>query len=91
MNAHQQFYKTSTQISRKLRGIIGGNIHHLRRDKGLTLGQLSTQARLSERRLDWLEIGKGEVSLNDIARLATALKIDVMELLTGPVKGKHST
>lgn len=82
MNEHQAFYKEATHKIRSLRRQIGENIHIIRKQRKIPLKKLSRLSQLNADIIDQLEIGKGELNLMHLIRLAIALKVDVTMLLS---------
>ena len=66
---------------RHLRRVIGRNIHVLRLQRGLPLHKLARITALDDRRIDLYEIGKDEINLNDLFKIACALNKPVSELV----------
>ena len=64
---------------RELRKTIGARIHFLRVQKRETLHHLSRAACISIEKLDQYELGKNEISIEALVKLAFALDIDVGE------------
>ncbi|MGB9154307.1 MAG: helix-turn-helix transcriptional regulator [Alphaproteobacteria bacterium] len=71
----------STHLLRHLRLTIGQNIHRLRRDKKMPLGILSGLSGLPREKIDHYELGKNEITLDHMLRIACALETDVSVLL----------
>jgi len=71
----------STHLLRHLRQTIGQNIHRLRVQQKLTLSKLARTTGISERLLDHYELGKNEINLMALLRIACALKVEVSALL----------
>lgn len=70
-----------TESARDLRQQIGRNLLRLRRNRRVTLKQLSRRTGLSTHLLDHFELGKSEIELRQILTIAQALKIDWRDLL----------
>lgn len=66
----------STRLLRRVRRQCGANIHRARAARRLTLRKLSQLSGVPEWRIDQYELGKGEIKLEDMLRLACALKLD---------------
>lgn len=64
---------------RELRKIIGARIHFLRVQKRETLHHLSHAVGISTDKLDQYELGKNEISIEALVKLAHALDIEVGE------------
>ncbi len=60
---------------------IGRNIHEARRGKALTLKKLSKILSVKEDLLDRYEIGKNEIRIEMIARIAKSLDVTLKELM----------
>lgn len=71
----------STHLLRHLRLTIGQNLHRLRRDKKMPLGVLAGLSGLPRETIDHYELGKNEITLDHMLRLACALDADVGALL----------
>lgn len=84
MNEHQKFYKEVTRQVRQLRRQIGKNIHAVRMQRGMTLEKLARLSRMRADTIDRLEMGKGEIDLIHIVRLATVMKIEIENLFHQP-------
>ena len=74
----------STHLFRHLRTIIGRNIHRLRAARKLTLDELAKRSGVCASAIDFYELGKGEIHLNQLLRLACAMGVDVTALLATP-------
>ncbi len=81
MNDHRAFHKEANRIVRNLRRTIGQNIHERRKQRGVTLQKLANESHLSPDIIDRIELGKGEINLVHIARLAMALQVDLLSVL----------
>jgi hypothetical protein len=71
----------STHLLRHLRFTIGQNIHHYRSKQKLTLRKLAKLTGLSELLLDHYELGKNEIALDEMLKIACALGVPVTELM----------
>lgn len=71
----------STHLLRHLRFTIGQNIHNLRVRKKLSLRKLSRLTNIAEPLLDHYEIGKNEISLDELLKIACVLGANVEELI----------
>jgi transcriptional regulator with XRE-family HTH domain len=67
----------------KHRKIVGSNIRTCRTDAGLTLEKLAEKADMSWPYLSEVERGRENISLDKLARLAQALKINLSKLVEG--------
>jgi transcriptional regulator with XRE-family HTH domain len=74
----------SSHLLRHLRLIIGQNIHALRAQQKMPLRKLSRLSGLPEDRLDQYELGKDEVGVDDLLRIACALGVEVTYFLNRP-------
>jgi transcriptional regulator with XRE-family HTH domain len=63
------------------RGLIGQNVRRLRTDKKWTQEKLAIRSKLSPDYVNKLEMGRVNISLDSMDRLARALKLHVSELL----------
>jgi transcriptional regulator with XRE-family HTH domain len=88
MNDHRVFHREVNHIVRNLRLTIGQNIHALRRKDGITLKKLALTSHLSPDIIDRVELGKGEIDLIHVARLALVLQTDILSLLIPPGEAK---
>ena len=73
----------STHLLRHLRFTIGQNIHRHRRQQKLPLRKLARLTCINESRLDQFELGKNEIRLDELLKIACALEIEVSSLLKG--------
>lgn len=71
----------STHLLRHLRLTIGRNIHQRRCEQRLTLRKLSRLTGISECLLDQYELGKNEIALDEMLKIACALRAPVTELM----------
>lgn len=71
----------STRLLRHLRLTIGRNIHQRRCERRLTLRKLSRLTGIPERLLDHYELGKNEIALNEMLKVACALRVSMTELM----------
>lgn len=71
----------STHLLRHLRLTIGRNIHQRRRERKLTLRKLAKLTGISEGLLDQYELGKDEIRLDALLKIACALRVPVAELV----------
>lgn len=70
-----------TQQLRALRKTIGRNIHELREERKMRLGELSRRTKISPELLDAFEIGKYDITLQHMVRIASALRSDAKRLV----------
>ena len=73
--------RSLTESTRELRRQIGHNLLRLRRERRVTLKQLSRRTGLGPHLLDHFELGKSEVELRQLLVIAQALKSDWRDLL----------
>lgn len=71
----------STHLLRHLRLSIGRNIHEHRCERKLTLRKLAKLTGISEGLLDHYELGKNEIALDEMLKIACALRVSVAELI----------
>ena len=70
----------STHLLRHLRFTIGQNIHRRRAEQKMPLKKLSRLSGVSELLLDHYELGKNEISLDELLKIAWALNVDASTL-----------
>lgn len=71
----------STHLLRHLRFSIGQNIHRHRSQQKLPLKKLARMTGISEPLLDSYELGKNEIALDALLKIACALRVPVVELM----------
>lgn len=71
----------STHLLRHLRLTIGRNIHQRRSVRKLTLRKLAKLTGISEGLLDHYELGKSEIALDALLKIACVLRVPVAELM----------
>jgi transcriptional regulator with XRE-family HTH domain len=71
----------STHLLRHWRFAIGQNIHHHRSQQKLPLKKLARLTGISEPLLDQYELGKNEIRLDALLKIACALRVPVTELM----------
>jgi transcriptional regulator with XRE-family HTH domain len=71
----------STHLLRHLRFTIGQNIHRLRAKQELPLGKLSQLTDISRDLLEYYEIGKGDIQLRELLKIACFFGVEVQELM----------
>ncbi len=71
----------NTHLLRHLRFTIGQNIHRLRAGQKLSLYKLSQLSGVPELLLDHYELGKNEIRLDELLKIACALEVGVVELV----------
>ena len=72
--------KSTIQL-RSLRLKIGSNINHYRTAKGLSLAKLGRQTSIGIKNLDLFEAGRGDLELQQLAKIAAAMEIRIDNLL----------
>jgi DNA-binding Xre family transcriptional regulator len=65
----------STHMLRHLRLVIGQNIHRLRAQRELSLRKLATESGVSEELIERYEIGKGDIQLRELLKIACVLAV----------------
>ncbi len=75
----------STHSFRHLRFVIGQNIHGVRMSKKMTLRKLSELSGISMNLLDFYEMGKFEIRLNELYRISCALDVELEKLFPKPL------
>lgn len=71
----------STHLLRHWRFIIGQNIHRHRSQQKMPLRKLAKITGVSELLLDHYELGKNEIRLDELLKVACALEVEMQELL----------
>ncbi len=71
----------STHLLRHVRFTIGRNIHRIREERKLPLMKLARQCGLSELLLDQYELGKHDIALRELLKIACALEVKMEELV----------
>lgn len=71
----------STHLLRHLRFTIGQNIHRLRAQRAMTISKLSAASGVAEDLIERYEIGKGDVQLHEVLKVACALSVTTDSLL----------
>ncbi len=80
----------SSHLLRHTRFIIGHNIHHHRRRQKIPLPRLAKLTSLSELLIDHYELGKNEVRLDHLLKIACALNVRLDALLEdNGERGEH--
>ena len=75
---HQTY---STHLLRHLRFTIGRNIRARRTAQKLTLRKLARLTSIDEHRIDQFELGKNEIRLDELLKLACVLEVEVGEMM----------
>jgi transcriptional regulator with XRE-family HTH domain len=71
----------TTHMLRHLRVIIGQNIHRLRTKCEMTIHGLSSESGLPKESIERYEIGKNDIQLNELLKIACALGVLAGDLL----------
>ena len=71
----------STHLLRHLRFTIGQNIQHYRVHHKMPLRKLARITRINESRLDQFELGKNEIRLDELLKIACALGAEIEEMI----------
>jgi transcriptional regulator with XRE-family HTH domain len=71
----------STRLLRQWRLIIGQNIHRHRSKQKLPLKKLAKLSGVPEQLLDPYELGKNEIRLDELLKIACALDVEMEEIL----------
>ena len=71
----------STHLLRHWRFAIGQNIHRQRAKQKLPLKKLAQLTGVSELLIDHYELGKNEIGLDELLKIACALDIDIEALI----------
>ena len=80
-NAAKTTFSYSTHLLRHLSFAIGQNIHRYRSQQRLPLKKLAKLTGISEPLLDQYELGKDEIRLDTLLKIACALRMPVAELM----------
>ncbi len=83
MQSDQELYRAARQQLRSVRREIGRVLHCRRQGQGMTLRRLAALTGLNADRLDRLELGKDNLNLVEVARIAVALQVELGPLLAG--------
>ena len=71
----------NTHLLRHIRRIIGSNIHRLRTQQRLPMRTLARLTGISEHLLDHYELGKNDITLMALLKIACALEVEVSALM----------
>lgn len=63
--------------SKKILSIVGGNIRALRRSHRITISALAGKANISEKYLQGVEVGKRNISITNLNKIAIALRVNI--------------
>lgn len=69
------------QLFRQIRKTIGQNIQRLRTAQNWTIHKLAVMADVPELQIDHYELGKNEITVADMVKIACVFDVDVAELL----------
>lgn len=84
MQDQAAFQKIINEDIRCWRRRIGGNIHALRVARRVPLGRLSVSCGMSVETIDRLEMGKGVLALDHLARLSRGLGVTMAAFFAEP-------
>ncbi len=79
----QTKHSTTAHDSTNLLTVIGDRVRSLRARRGMTRKSLTAESAVSERHLAQLEMGKGNMSIALLERVARALETDLGDLVRG--------
>lgn len=68
----------------QLRARIGHNIHQLRHQQRCSIAKLARKSGVSAKVIDDYELGRRNMQLEYLLRIAQAFKIDIAQLITPP-------
>ena len=68
-------------LFRQTRRTIGNNIRRLRTARDWTIHKLAVLADVADLQIDHYELGKNEIHLSDMLKIACAFDVEVIELL----------
>ncbi|MBI1275180.1 helix-turn-helix domain-containing protein [bacterium] len=71
----------TTHLLRHMRATIGQNIRHHRTQQKMPLHKLSRLTGIPERLLDHYELGKNEIRLDEMLKIACVLQIETQGLM----------
>lgn len=75
--------KRLEDMALKLSEIVGNNIRQLRVERGMTLGQLAKEAKVSKSILAEIEKGNSNPTVNTIMKLSKGLNVSYTRLMVG--------
>ena len=73
----------SGRAALRVRRVFAANLRRVRDDRGLTQEALAALARLHRTYIGSVERGERNISIDNMQRIAEALKVDIRELLSG--------
>ena len=85
-NNHHRITDKIRPILRSLRREIGENIYAVRKKRKIKLTKLARQTGLGVSLLDGLEMGRGELTLPQLATISWALNVSPWHLLSPVIK-----
>ena len=63
--------------SKKMLSIVGGNIRSIRKSQRTTISRLAEMAKISEKYLQGVEVGKRNISITNLYKIAKTLKVSL--------------
>ena len=75
----------TTQLLRQLRCTVGKNMHHLRARKKIPLHKLARLSGVPEYLIDQYELGKNEITLDAMLKIACVLGVEVRALMESSI------
>ena len=70
-------------LAARLQTTIGANVRVLRVQEGLTQGELAERAGITQQALSRLELGRLNITMRTLVRLAVAMGAEVQDMLEG--------
>lgn len=70
-----------TRRLRDLRALVGRNIRNLRTEQKMPLCKLARHTGVPEKMLDHYELGKSEIRLHEILKIALAFGVETLDLM----------
>ena len=77
-----KFTKEETKYFRALRKTIGQNILAARRKRNLSLYRLSKEVGINPHNLDLFELGKKQMNIEKLVKIASVLEVEPQNLLS---------
>ncbi len=84
-------YQHINRNAEELHRLIGARLRHIRLEKRISLKQLARRSRVSIHTLDLLECGRGDIRLQTVARITSALDIPPCDLLISTTTHSHNS
>lgn len=78
MNANRVLQRKAFHVIRRR---LGHNLHHARSKQRMSLDKCAALTGISASTLDFYELGKGDMPLSTMVRLAEALKVPLQSLM----------